>query len=355
MRVPGNGKMRRPMTYVYDFDDPEGAGRDLLGGKGAGLAEMTQLGVPVPAGFTITTDSCRAYFDHGRRLPDGLEQEIAEHLARLEEKTGKRFGHTADPLLVSVRSGAAVSMPGMMDSILNLGLNDAAVEGLGRSTGNHRFALDSYRRLIQMFGEVVDGIDGQRFEQQLIDLKAAKGVQHDTELDADDLRGLVGVFRSIVEEETGAPFPQDAREQLLRAVQAVFRSWDNPRAQVYRRAQSIPDDIGTAVNVVQMVFGNKGETSGTGVCFTRDPSTGEQGYYGEFLANAQGEDVVSGIRTPRPLLEMRHVLPDAFDQLLEAMAMLERHYRDMQDIEFTVEDVVFEVIGEELSLHGGGR
>ncbi|MHB8641325.1 MAG: pyruvate, phosphate dikinase [Gaiellaceae bacterium] len=326
------------MTYVYDFDDPEGAGRDLLGGKGAGLAEMTQLGVPVPAGFTIATDACRAYFEHARTLPDGLNAEIAEHLARLERKTGKRFGHTADPLLVSVRSGAAVSMPGMMDSILNLGLNDAAVEGLGRSTGNDRFALDSYRRLIQMFGEVVDGIDPERFEQQLTDVKRAKGVKHDTDLDADDLRGLVGVYKAIVEEETGAPFPQDARDQLLRAVQAVFRSWDNPRAQVYRRAQSIPDDIGTAVNVVQMVFGNKGETSGTGVCFTRDPSTGAQGYYGEFLANAQGEDVVSGIRTPRPLLEMRHVLPGAFDQLLEAMAMLERHYRDVQDIEFTVED-----------------
>ncbi len=326
------------MRYVYDFDDPEGAGRELLGGKGSGLAEMTQLGVPVPAGFTISTDACRAYLAHGRRLPDGLEEEIAEHVARLEEKTGKRFGDTSDPLLVSVRSGAAVSMPGMMDTILNLGLNDEAVEGLARSTGNERFAFDSYRRLIQMYGEVVDGIDGHRFEQRLTDLKQAKHVQHDTDLDADDLRGLAGVFTSIYREETGRDFPQGARDQLTRAVQAVFGSWDNPRAQVYRRAHHIPDDIGTAVNVVQMVFGNKGDTSATGVCFTRDPSTGEQGYYGEFLANAQGEDVVAGIRTPRPLVEMREALPEAFDQLVETMATLERHYRDMQDIEFTVED-----------------
>ena len=326
------------MRYVYDFDDPEGAGRELLGGKGSGLAEMTQLGVPVPAGFTISTDACRAYLAHGRRLPAGLEEEIAEHVARLEEKTGKRFGDTSDPLLVSVRSGAAVSMPGMMDTILNLGLNDEAVEGLARSTGNERFAFDSYRRLIQMYGEVVDGIDGHRFEQRLTDLKQSKHVQHDTDLDADDLRGLAGVFKSIYREETGRDFPQGARDQLTRAVQAVFGSWDNPRAQVYRRAHHIPDDIGTAVNVVQMVFGNKGDTSATGVCFTRDPSTGEQGYYGEFLANAQGEDVVAGIRTPRPLVEMREALPEAFDQLVETMATLERHYRDMQDIEFTVED-----------------
>jgi len=324
--------------YVYDLDEPSGGGKELLGGKGSGLAEMTQLGVPVPAGFTITTDACRAYMAEGKRLPDGLAEEIQEHIARLEEKTGKRFGDDADPLLVSVRSGAAVSMPGMMDTILNLGLNDAAAEGLARSTGNDRFAFDSYRRLLQMFGEVVDGIDAPRFEQRLSDAKQAKGVQHDTDLDAEDLRGLVGVFKSIYEEETGGPFPQDAREQLTRAVRAVFDSWDNPRAQVYRHAHAIPDDLGTAVNVVQMVFGNKGDTSGTGVCFTRDPSTGDQGLYGEFLANAQGEDVVAGIRTPEPLEKMREHLPEAFGQLLETMANLERHYRDMQDIEFTVED-----------------
>ncbi|MDX6411092.1 MAG: pyruvate, orthophosphate dikinase, partial [Gaiellaceae bacterium] len=324
--------------YVYDFDEPSGGGRELLGGKGVGLAEMTALGVPVPAGFTITTDACRAYMQQGKQLPGGLEDEVGEHVAALEKRTGKRLGDESDPLLVSVRSGAAVSMPGMMDSILNLGLNDKAVEGLARSTGNDRFAFDSYRRLIQMFGEVVDGIDGHRFEQRLGDLKHAKGVQQDTDLDADDLRGLVAVFKEIYREETGGEFPQDPHDQLTRAVRAVFESWDNPRAQVYRRAHAIPDDIGTAVSVGQMVFGNKGKTSGTGVCFTRDPSTGEQGLYGEFLENAQGEDVVAGIRTPQPLESMKEHLPEAFEQLLETMASLERHYRDMQDIEFTVED-----------------
>jgi pyruvate,orthophosphate dikinase len=324
--------------YVYDFDEPSAGGKELLGGKGVGLAEMTALGVPVPAGFTITTDACRAYMAEGKQLPSGLEDEVAEHIARLEERTGKRFGDAEDPLLVSVRSGAAVSMPGMMDTILNLGLNDVAVEGLARSTGNDRFAFDSYRRLLQMFGEVVDGIDGHRFEQQLADVKHAKGVQQDTDLDADDLRGLVGVFKAIYVEETGGEFPQDARDQLTRAVRAVFESWETPRAQVYRRAHAIADDIGTAVNVVQMVFGNKGQTSGTGVCFTRNPSTGEQGLYGEFLENAQGEDVVSGIRTPQPLEAMNEHLPEAFEQLVETMASLERNYRDMQDIEFTVED-----------------
>ena len=263
--------------YVYDFDEPSDGGKDLLGGKGVGLAEMTALGVPVPAGFTITTDACRAYIAEGKQLPTGLEDEVAAHIAQLEERTGKRFGDASEPLLVSVRSGAAVSMPGMMDSILNLGLNDIAVEGLARSTTNDRFAFDSYRRLIQMFGEVVDVIDGHRFEQTLADVKHAKGVQQDTDLDADDLRRLVGVFKAIYEEETGGGFPQDARDQLTRAVRAVFESWDNPRAQVYRRAHAIPDDIGTAVNVGQLVFGNKGETSGTGACFTRDPSTGEHG------------------------------------------------------------------------------
>jgi pyruvate,orthophosphate dikinase len=326
------------MTYVYDFDDRSGTGRELLGGKGAGLAEMTQIGVPVPSGFTITTDACRAYMAEGRRLPDGLEEEIAEHVGRLEERAGKRLGDPDDPLLLSVRSGAAVSMPGMMDSILNLGLSDVATEGLAKTTGNQRFAFDSYRRLIQMYGEVVDGIDAHRFEQRLTDLKQAKGVQQDDELDADDLRGLVAVFESIYEEGTGNAFPQDARDQLTRAVRGVFESWDNPRAQVYRRAHDIPDDLGTAVNVMQMVFGNKGDTSATGVCFTRDPATGEQGLYGEFLPNAQGEDVVAGIRTPLRLEQMRDTLPDAFDRLVETMAALERHYRDMQDIEFTVEE-----------------
>src|SRR5436190_1716378 len=324
--------------YVYDFDEPSDGGRQLLGGKGVGLAEMTQLGVPVPAGFTITTDACRAYMSNGKALPEGLDAEIEQHLGALEEKTGKRFGDVNDPLLVSVRSGAAVSMPGMMDTILNLGLNDEAVQGLARTTGNERFANDSYRRLIQMYGEVVDGIDAHRFEQALTDLKQARGVAHDVDLSAADLAELIETYSGIYEDETGRTFPQDAREQLTRAVRAVFDSWDAPRAQVYRRTYGIPDDLGTAVNVVQMVFGNKGDESGTGVAFTRDPSTGEQGLYGEFLANAQGEDVVAGIRTPEPLARMELKLPRAFTQLLETMRRLEQHYRDMQDIEFTVED-----------------
>jgi pyruvate, orthophosphate dikinase len=327
-----------PDRFVFDFDEPTSGGRDLLGGKGIGLAEMTQMGVPVPAGFTITTDACRASMAAGGELPAGLAEEVDEHIKRLEERTGKRFGSNDDPLLVSVRSGAAVSMPGMMDTILNLGLNDEATEGLAARTGNPRFAYDSYRRLIQMFGEVVDGIDAHRFESALAELKREKSVQQDTDLSADDLRELVERFRAIYREETGEGFASDARRQLLRAVRAVFESWDTPRAQVYRRAHEIPDDLGTAVNVVQMVFGNKGDRSGTGVAFTRDPSTGVSGLYGEFLANAQGEDVVAGIRTPQPIEAMRDSMPGAFDQLVETMRRLEEHYRDMQDIEFTVED-----------------
>src|SRR3712207_2536754 len=253
--------------YVYDFDEPADGGRELLGGKGVGLAEMTQLGVPVPAGFTITTDACRAYSAAGD-VPDGLEDEVAGHIARLEEKAGKRFGDADDPLLVSVRSGAAISMPGMMDTILNLGLNDAATDGLARATGNPRFAYDSYRRLIQMYGEVVDGIDGHRFEQTLTDLKRAKGAQQDTDLDADDLRGLVGTFKLIYSEEKGQEFPQDAREQLARAVRAVFESWQNPRAQVYRRVGSHPDALGTAAHLGRRVFRDKRERAGAGVALT---------------------------------------------------------------------------------------
>ncbi len=327
-----------PNRFVYDFDEPSEGGRDLLGGKGVGLAEMTQLGVPVPAGFTITTDACRAYTESGGRLPDGLEAEVEHHLTSLEEKTGKPFGDPGDPLLVSVRSGAAVSMPGMMDTILNLGLNDDAVSGLAERTGNPRFANDSYRRLIQMYGEVVDGVDGHLFEEALSKLKDERGAALDVDLSAEDMAGLVETFRAIYESETRSAFPQDAREQLSRAVRAVFDSWDNPRAQVYRRAHHIADDLGTAVNVVQMVFGNKGDQSGTGVAFTRDPSTGEAGLYGEFLADAQGEDVVAGIRTPEPLGRMQESLPDAFEQLTATMRRLEEHYRDVQDIEFTVED-----------------
>jgi pyruvate,orthophosphate dikinase len=300
--------------YVYAFDEPSEGGRDLLGGKGIGLAEMTQLGVPVPAGFTITTDACRAFMASGGEV-EGLDDEIGEHIARLEEQTGKRFGDPDDPLLVSVRSGAAISMPGMMDTILNVGLNDESMAGLASSTGNEEFARDCYRRLIQMFGQTVDGITHESFS-------------------VDD---PVERAREIYERETGQGFPQDGREQLRRAIRAVFDSWNSPRAQVYRREYGIPDDLGTAVNVMQMVFGNRGDDSATGVCFTRDPSTGEQGVYGEYLVNAQGEDVVAGTRTPQPVVELQEVLPEAYDQLLETMAALERHYRDMQDIEFTVE------------------
>jgi pyruvate,orthophosphate dikinase len=307
--------------YVYDMSEGAELGRELLGGKGAGLAEMTAIGIPVPAGFTITTEACVAYMRAGRELPPGLEEEIAEHLQRLEETTGKRFGDARDPLLVSVRSGAAVSMPGMMDTILNLGLNDEAVEGLARTTGNERFAYDSYRRLVQMYGEVVDGIDAELFQAG-----------------DEDPKQLVERFKDVYRSAAGHDFPQDAGEQLGRAVRAVFDSWETPRAQVYRRANGIPDDLGTAVNVVQMVFGNKGEDSGTGVAFTRNPSTGEPGPWGEFLADAQGEDVVAGIRTPQPIARMGDGLPEAYQELTETMRRLEEHYRDMQDIEFSVEE-----------------
>jgi pyruvate,orthophosphate dikinase len=326
------------VRYVYDFDEDSGGGRELLGGKGVGLAEMTALGVPVPAGFTITTDACRAYMTGGGVVPEGLDAEVATHIAALEQRSGKRFGDPADPLLVSVRSGAAISMPGMMDTILNLGLNDTAVEGLAASTGNPRFAYDSYRRLIQMYAEVVDGVPGHRFEQTLTDLKSRSGARQDVDLGPEELRELIGSFGRIYEEETGAAFPQDAAEQLRRATRAVFDSWKSPRAQVYRRTYEIPDDLGTAVNVVQMVFGNKGSGSGTGVCFTRDPSTGEARLYGEFLANAQGEDVVAGIRTPAPIQQMRDELPEAYEELVATLRRLEEHYRDAQDVEFTVED-----------------
>ncbi len=326
------------MRYVYDFDEDVGGGRELLGGKGVGLAEMTQLGVPVPDGFTITTDACRAYLAAGGEVPEDLDAEVDEHIAALESRTGKGFGDDRNPLLVSVRSGAAISMPGMMDTILNLGLNDVAVEGLAASTGNERFALDSYRRLVQMYGEVVEGVDGHRFEQALTDLKAEKGAAQDVDLTEADLRELVATFAEIYQEETGSAFPQEPREQLRRAYRAVFDSWNAHRAQVYRRANDIPDDLGTAVNVVQMVFGNRGDSSGTGVCFTRDPATGERTLYGEFLANAQGEDVVAGIRTPEPISRMKETMPAAFDQLVETLERLEAHYRDLQDIEFTVEE-----------------
>ena len=325
------------MRLVYAFDEEAPGGRELLGGKGIGLAQMTALGIPVPAGFTVTTDACRATMQTGE-VPEELWGEVDEHVARLQERSGKRFGDASDPLLVSVRSGAAVSMPGMMDTILNLGLSDVAVAGLATATGNHRFALDSYRRLIQMYGEVVEGIDAHVFEGELQALKEQRGVRQDVDLTADDLRQLVEIYQALYEREVGSRFPQDAREQLQRATRAVFDSWESPRAKVYRRTYEIPDDLGTAVNVVQMVFGNKGDTSGTGVCFTRDPSTGERRLYGEFLVNAQGEDVVAGIRTPEPIDGMRERLPQAYDDLVETLERLEEHYRAMLDVEFTVED-----------------
>ncbi len=325
------------MRLVYAFDEDAPGGRELLGGKGVGLAEMTALGVPVPAGFTITTDACRATMASGE-VPEELWPEVDEHVGRLQERAGKRFGDPSDPLLVSVRSGAAVSMPGMMDTILNLGLNDVAVEGLAAATGNPRFAYDSYRRLVQMYGEVVDGIDGHLFEAELQALKERRNARLDVDLTADDLRGLIRTFQEIYEREVRDPFPQEAEEQLRRATRAVFDSWESPRAKVYRRTYDIPDDLGTAVNVVQMVFGNKGDTSGTGVCFTRNPSTGERVLFGEFLVNAQGEDVVAGIRTPEPIERMRETLPEAYDRLVATLERLEDHYREMQDIEFTVED-----------------
>jgi pyruvate, orthophosphate dikinase len=324
-------------AYVYDFSQGSKDMRDLLGGKGANLAEMTTIGLPVPDGFTITTKACLDYLGAGGDWPEGLRDEVAEHLAGLETRVGKRLGDPSDPLLVSVRSGAPVSMPGMMDTILNLGLNDQSVEGLATQSGDERFAFDSYRRFVQMFGDVVMGVDGHLFEAALDRAKRDRGVREDVDLDAGDLRKLVETFRGIYRSETGEEFPQDPADQLARAVEAVFGSWNTPRAVTYRRHDGIADDLGTAVNVVQMVFGNMGPASATGVAFTRNPSTGERELYGEFLVNAQGEDVVAGIRTPRPLAELEQVVPEAFTGLREAMDRLEGHYKEMQDVEFTIE------------------
>ena len=321
---------------VYGFSEGSGEMKDLLGGKGAGLAEMTRLGLPVPPGFTITTEACRAYTEAGR-LPAGLMESVAEHLEDLGGLASKRLGDPRDPLLVSVRSGAVVSMPGMMDTVLNLGLNDAAVVGLARCTGDERFAHDSYRRFIQMFGDIVLKIPRERFEEALEILKEERGVEEDPQLEAADLKELVKVYKRIVEAEADRPFPEDPEEQLELAIRAVFESWENDRAMAYRKEFGIPDSLGTAVTVQAMVFGNMGEDSATGVAFTRDPSTGEQGIFGEFLLNAQGEDVVAGIRTPRPLEEMMDAMPHAFSELLKTMQKLENEYRDMQDVEFTVE------------------
>ena len=324
--------------FIYDLADGDATMRSLLGGKGAGVAEMARIGVPVPDAFTDTATACVAAMKKQRQWPDGLDTQIAEGLARLEERTGKKLGGSSDPLLVSVRSGAVHSMPGMMDTILNLGMSDESVKAMAQESGNERFAWDCYRRFIQMYGEVVEGVPGHAYEDELAALKSERGVEQDTDLDAEDLKKLVASFKEISSEHLGGDWTNDPHEQLNRAVDAVFRSWGNPRADVYRRAHNIPAELGTAVNIMQMVFGNGGDTSGTGVCFTRNPSTGEKALYGEFLINAQGEDVVAGIRTPRPLEEMEELLPEAYGQLIETMHRMENHYKDMQDMEFTVEN-----------------
>ncbi|WP_425955787.1 pyruvate, phosphate dikinase [Xylanimonas sp. McL0601] len=323
--------------YLYDFSEGNAGMKSLLGGKGAGLAEMTRIGVRVPDGFTITTQACVATMKAGGTWPDGLWESIEERLDALEKRTGRTLGAAERPLLVSVRSGAVFSMPGMMDTILNLGIGDEAAAGLAAETGSARFAWDSYRRFLQMYGEVVERVPAHAFEDELTALKGRRGVAHDTDLTVEDLQELVATFRRVARTH-GAEIPSDPREQLRRSVNAVFASWDNPRARVYRGINNIPDDLGTAVNVQQMVFGNRGEHSATGVAFTRNPSTGAKELYGEFLVNAQGEDVVAGIRTPRPLAELEAVLPQAYGQFLDTMTLLEGHYGDMQDIEFTIEE-----------------
>lgn len=323
--------------YVYFFGEGDASMKLLLGGKGANLAEMTRIGLPVPPGFTITTEACSHFYKNNQTWPEGLEEEVKKSLKVLEEKTGKKFGDPNNPLLVSVRSGAPASMPGMMDTILNLGLNDEVVKGLARLTANERFAYDCYRRFIQMFGNVVMGVDHSKFEAILDEVKEEVGAKLDTELDAEALKKVVEKYKKLYKESTGEDFPQEPWEQLRRAINAVFLSWNNKRAITYRKIHGIPEDWGTAVNVQMMVFGNMGFDSGTGVGFTRNPSTGEKEYYGEYLLNAQGEDVVAGIRTPKPIKEMEKELPQAFEELKKVYEILEKHYKDMQDFEFTIE------------------
>ena len=324
------------VKYVYDFSEGDKSMKDLLGGKGANLAEMTKLGLPVPPGFTITTEACRAYLKESA-VPESLATEVTRALRGVEDQMGRHLGDPADPLLVSVRSGAKFSMPGMMETVLNIGLNDESVLGLAAVSGNERFAWDSYRRLIQMFGKTVLNIDGDLFSDALDDLKAERGVKGDTELTAEDLKGLVDTFKGIVKEQTGEDFPQDPRTQMDMGIEAVFRSWNTERARIYRRRERIPHDLGTAVNICTMVFGNMGENSGTGVCFTRDPSSGHSGVYGDYLENAQGEDVVAGIRNTLALSDLERINKPVYDELRAIMRKLETHYRDMCDIEFTVE------------------
>ena len=324
--------------YVYLFSEGSKDMRNLLGGKGANLAEMTNLGMPVPQGFTITTEACIKFYDDGEKINDEILAEIDEYVEKLQKMSGKKFGDLNNPLLVSVRSGARASMPGMMDTILNLGLNDTVVEAFARKTGNPRFAYDSYRRFIQMYSDVVMEVGKKYFEELIDEMKAEKGVKLDTELDANDLKNLAEQFKAEYKAKIGVDFPSDPKEQLLGAIKAVFRSWNNPRAIYYRRMNDIPGDWGTAVNVQMMVFGNTGDNSGTGVAFTRDPATGEKHLFGEFLMNAQGEDVVAGVRTPQTIDQLKEVIPEAYEQFVDICGKLEAHYHDMQDMEFTIED-----------------
>jgi len=324
--------------WVYLFTEGNATMRNLLGGKGANLAEMTNLGLPVPQGFTITTEACTQYYEDGEKINDEIMGQIMDHINKMEEITGKKFGDKENPLLVSVRSGARASMPGMMDTILNLGLNEEVVEVLAEKSGNPRWAYDCYRRFIQMFSDVVMEVGKKYFEALIDKMKEQKGVKQDVELDANDLKELANQFKAEYKEKIGKDFPSDPKEQLVEAIKAVFRSWDNPRANVYRRDNDIPYSWGTAVNVQMMAFGNMGDTSGTGVAFTRDPATGEKKLMGEFLMNAQGEDVVAGVRTPQHIDQLKQVMPEVYDQFVKICHTLEDHYRDMQDMEFTIED-----------------
>ena len=324
--------------WVYLFSEGDATMRNLLGGKGANLAEMTKLGLPVPQGFTITTEACTQYYEDGRKINDEIMAQIMDHISKMEEITGKKFGDKENPLLVSVRSGARASMPGMMDTILNLGLNEEVVEVLAKKSGNPRWAWDCYRRFIQMFSDVVMEVGKKYFEELIDKMKAEKGVTQDVELTAEDLKELANQFKAEYKEKIGEDFPTDPKTQLMEAIKAVFRSWDNPRANVYRRDNDIPYSWGTAVNVQMMAFGNMGETSGTGVAFTRDPATGEKHLMGEFLMNAQGEDVVAGVRTPQKIDQLKEVMPEVYEQFVGICHTLENHYRDMQDMEFTIED-----------------
>ncbi len=324
--------------WVYLFSEGDATMRELLGGKGANLAEMTKLGLPVPQGFTITTEACTQYYEDGRQINDEIQSQINEYIGKMEEITGKKFGDNENPLLVSVRSGARASMPGMMDTILNLGLNETVVDVVAKKTGNERWAWDCYRRFIQMYSDVVMEVGKKYFEELIDEMKAKKGVTQDVDLTADDLKELASMFKAEYKEKIGEDFPNDPKEQLMGAVKAVFRSWDNPRANVYRRDNDIPYSWGTAVNVQEMAFGNWSDESGTGVAFTRDPATGEKKLMGEFLMNAQGEDVVAGVRTPQPISQLAEVMPEVFEQFKNVCQTLENHYRDMQDMEFTIQD-----------------